>query len=68
MSRVSNSTVRKNKHKKILSLSKGYRGRSKNCFKIAKRSVEKALQYSYRDRRNKKWTIDDFFNKRTAHG
>lgn len=35
-------------------MAKGYRGRSKNCFRIALQSVEKALQYAYRDRRNKK--------------
>ena len=35
-------------------MAKGYRGRSKNCFRIAIQRVEKALQYAYRDRRNKK--------------
>ena len=42
------------RHKKILKLAKGYRGRSKNCFRIAIERVEKALQYAYRDRRNRK--------------
>ena len=35
-------------------MAKGYRGRSKNCFRIAIERLEKALQYAYRDRRNKK--------------
>lgn len=39
---------------KILKLAKGFRGRAKNCIRIAKERVEKALQYAYRDRRNKK--------------
>lgn len=42
------------RHKKILKMAKGYRGRSKNCFRIAIGRVEKGLQYAYRDRRNKK--------------
>lgn len=42
------------RHVKILKLAKGYRGRSKNCYRIALERVEKALQYAYRDRRNKK--------------
>ena len=41
-------------NQEILKLAKGFRGRSKNCIRIAKQSVEKALQYAYRDRRNKK--------------
>lgn len=39
---------------KILKLAKGFRGRAKNCIRIATPKVEKALQYSYRDRKNKK--------------
>jgi large subunit ribosomal protein L20 len=35
-------------------LAEGFRGRRKSCFKLAKRAVEKALQFSYRDRRAKK--------------
>jgi large subunit ribosomal protein L20 len=54
MSRVKSGKVSKNRHKKILKLAKGYRGRSNNCFRIAIEKVEKALQYAYRDRRNRK--------------
>eukprot|EP00245_Coleochaete_scutata_P006125 TRINITY_DN20284_c0_g1_i1.p1 TRINITY_DN20284_c0_g1~~TRINITY_DN20284_c0_g1_i1.p1 ORF type:complete len:109 (+),score=20.09 TRINITY_DN20284_c0_g1_i1:128-454(+) len=39
---------------KIFALAKGFRGRAKNCITVARERVEKALQYSYRDRRNKK--------------
>lgn len=42
------------RHKKILKMAKGYRNRNKNCYRVAKQKVEKALQYAYRDRRNKK--------------
>lgn len=42
------------RHKKILNLAKGYRGRSSTCYRIALERVEKALQYAYRDRRNRK--------------
>ena len=35
-------------------MAKGYRGRANNCFTIAIEKVEKALQYAYRDRRNRK--------------
>ena len=54
MSRVKRGVTKKARHKKILKMAKGYRGRSKNCFRIALQRVEKALQYAYRDRRNKK--------------
>lgn len=54
MSRASNGSVSKKRHKKVLKLAKGFRGRSKNCFRIAVEKVEKALSYAYRDRRNRK--------------
>lgn len=54
MSRVKSGIISKNRHKKILKLAKGYRGRAKNCFSIAIEKVEKALRYAYRDRRNRK--------------
>jgi large subunit ribosomal protein L20 len=54
MSRVKTGKITKNRHKKILKLAKGYRGRAKNCFSIAIEKVEKALRYAYRDRRNRK--------------
>lgn len=54
MTRAKSGKVSHNRHKKILKLAKGYRGRSNNCFRIAVEKVEKALQYAYRDRRTKK--------------
>ena len=54
MSRVKKAVTKKARHKKILKLAKGYRGRAKNCFRIAIQKVEKAMRYAYRDRRVKK--------------
>lgn len=54
MAHVKRGVTKSKRHKKILNLAKGYRGRAKNCFRIAIERVEKALQYAYRDRRNKK--------------
>ena len=54
MARVKRGTTTHRRHKKILKMAKGYRGRSSTCFRIAIQRVEKALQYAYRDRRNKK--------------
>ena len=55
MSRAKKGSPRAHaRHTKILKLAKGYRGRSGNCFRPALQRVEKALQYAYRDRRNKK--------------
>jgi large subunit ribosomal protein L20 len=54
MARVKGGTASINRHKKVLKLAKGFRGRSNNCYRIALERLEKALQYAYRDRRNKK--------------
>lgn len=54
MTRAISSTVTKKKHKKVLSLAKGYRGRSSTCYRIALQRVENALRDSYKDRRRKK--------------
>jgi len=43
--------------KEIFKLAKGFRGRAKNCIRIARENVDKALQYSYRERCNKKREI-----------
>jgi large subunit ribosomal protein L20 len=52
--RVKRGTASRRRHKRRLKLAEGYRGRRSDCFKLAKRAVEKALQFSYRDRRAKK--------------
>ncbi len=54
MSRAVNGSVAKKRHKKVLKLAKGFRGRAKNCFRVAIEKVEKALRYAYRDRRARK--------------
>ena len=54
MARVKRGVTTKARHKKILKLAKGYRGRAKSCIRVAIERVEKGLQYAYRDRRNKK--------------
>ena len=54
MSRVKRGVTARARHKKVLALAKGYRGRRKNVYRIAKQAVMKAGQYAYRDRRQKK--------------
>ena len=54
MPRVKRGVTARARHKKILVQAKGYRGRRKNVYRIAKQAVMKAGQYAYRDRRNKK--------------
>jgi large subunit ribosomal protein L20 len=54
MPRVKRGVTARARHKKVLDLAKGYRGRRGNVFRIAKEAVMKAGQYAYRDRRTKK--------------
>ncbi len=54
MPRVKRGVTARARHKKILALAKGFRGRRKNVYRIAIQAVMKAGQYAYRDRRNKK--------------
>ena len=54
MPRSVNSVAKRARRKKILKQAKGFFGRRKNVWTIAKNAVEKAMQYSYRDRRVKK--------------
>jgi large subunit ribosomal protein L20 len=54
MARVKGGTTAHARHRKIIKMAKGARGRAKNCFRTAVQRVEKNLQYAYRDRRNKK--------------
>jgi large subunit ribosomal protein L20 len=54
MARVKRGVTSHAKHKKVLEQAKGYRGRRKNTIKVARQAVEKALQYAYRDRRQRK--------------
>ncbi|MHB1667530.1 MAG: 50S ribosomal protein L20 [Thiomonas sp.] len=54
MPRVKRGVTARARHKKVLDQAKGFRGRRKNVFRIAKQAVMKAGQYAYRDRRAKK--------------
>lgn len=54
MARVKRGTTVRARHKKVIKQAKGYRGRSSTTLKTARQSVEKALQYAYRDRRVRK--------------
>ena len=52
-----NSVASRKRRKKILKQAKGYFGRRKNVWTVAKNAVEKGLTYAYRDRKNKKRTF-----------
>ncbi len=54
MPRSVNSVASRNRRKKILKQAKGYFGRRKNVYTVAKNAVEKAMLYAYRDRKNNK--------------
>ena len=54
MPRVRRGVVAKARHKKVLSQAKGYRGARSRLYKVAKQAVDKAGQYAYRDRRQRK--------------
>jgi large subunit ribosomal protein L20 len=54
MPRVKRGVTARARHKKVIDQAKGYRGRRKNVYRIAKEAVMRAGQYAYRDRRNKK--------------
>jgi large subunit ribosomal protein L20 len=57
MPRSVNSVAKRARRKKVLKQAKGYFGRRKNGWTIAKNAVDKAMLYAYRDRRNKKRTF-----------
>ena len=54
MSRVKRGVTARAKHKKVIEQAKGYSGRRKNVYRVAKQAVIKAGQYAYRDRRQRK--------------
>ncbi|MEJ2761971.1 MAG: 50S ribosomal protein L20 [Gammaproteobacteria bacterium] len=54
MSRVKRGVTARARHKKVIEQAKGYSGRRKNVFRVAKQAVTKAGQYAYRDRRQRK--------------
>jgi large subunit ribosomal protein L20 len=54
MPRVKRGVTARARHEKVLDKAKGYRGRRKNVYRVAKQAVMRAEQYAYRDRRNRK--------------
>ncbi len=54
MTRVKRGVQSRKRHKKLLKQTKGFYGRAKSCYRIAKQRLEKSWQYAYRDRRAKK--------------
>ena len=57
MARVKRGVTSHAKHKKVYKATKGHYGRRRNTIRIAKQSMEKAMQYAYRDRKTKKRTL-----------
>jgi len=57
MPRSVNSVAKRARRKKVIKQAKGYFGRRKNVWTVAKNAVDKAMLYAYRDRRNKKRTF-----------
>ena len=68
MPRSVNSVASRARRKKILKQAKGYFGRRKNVYTVAKNAVDKAMSYSYRDRKNKKRTFRALWIQRINAG
>ena len=68
MSRVKRGVTSHAKHKKVLKAVKGQWGRRKNTIRVAKQAMEKAMQYAYRDRRNKKRDFKSLWIQRINAG
>ena len=68
MARSKRGVISKSKHKKVLKKVKGQYGRRKNTIRIARQAMEKAMQYAYRDRRNKKRDFKSLWIQRINAG
>ena len=68
MPRSVNSVASRKRRKKILKAAKGYFGRRKNVYTVAKNAVEKAMQYAYRDRKNNKRNFRSLWIQRINAG
>ena len=68
MTRVKRGVTSHAKHKKVLKAVKGQWGRRKNTIRIARQAMEKAMQYAYRDRRNKKREFKSLWIQRINAG
>ena len=68
MPRTKRGVTSRAKHKKVLKAVKGQWGRRKNTIRVAKQAMEKAMQYAYRDRRNKKRDFKSLWIQRINAG
>jgi len=68
MARVRRGVTARARHKKVIKQARGYRGRSKDVFRVAIERVEKGLQYAYRDRRVRKRTFRALWIQRINAG
>ena len=68
MTRVKRGVTSHAKHKKVLKAVKGQWGRRKNTIRVARQAMEKAMQYAYRDRRNKKRDFKSLWIQRINAG
>ena len=68
MSRTKRGVVSRARHKKVLKFVKGQFGRRKNTIRVARQAMEKAMQYAYRDRRNKKREFKSLWIQRINAG
>jgi large subunit ribosomal protein L20 len=68
MPRSVNAVASRARRKKVMKQAKGYFGRRKNVWTVAKNAVEKAMLYAYRDRRNKKRTFRSLWITRINAG
>ena len=68
MARVKRGVTTRAKHKKVLKAVKGQWGRRKNTIRVARQAMEKAMQYAYRDRRNKKREFKSLWIQRINAG
>ncbi len=68
MARVKRGVTTHARHKKILDLASGYRGRASDCYRIAIEKVEKGLRYAYRDRKAKKREFRSLWIRRINAG
>jgi large subunit ribosomal protein L20 len=68
MAHVKRGVTGRARHKKVLNLAKGYRGRAKSSFRVAIEKVEKGLRYAYRDRRQKKRNFRSLWIQRINAG
>lgn len=68
MARVKRGVTARARHKKVIAMASGYRGRAKSCYRTAIERVEKGLQYAYRDRKARKREFRSLWIRRINAG